>query len=189
MQGFYRQFIEAKATYFQALANDVKSLEKEVMLYGFRAQGNLNLAQEVVAKIFNDILGLNNIQIKAVLVGTARGDRPQPIKLSFFTLEGRNSVLSNAYKLSKPMSLEKCIPSRYRNKNKEFRRYGWELKQIDKTITTRTIFKGHKLVLEMKQKDVGDEKFDWTIVKEYYPEPESPTPRDEGSQNRGSVLI
>ena len=55
---------------------------------------------------------------------------------------------------------------------------------MDKSVTTRTIFKGHKLVLEMKQKDEDDNRFDWTIVKEYYPEPESPTAQNEVAKNR-----
>ena len=175
---------QAKATYFQSLANEIKSLEKEVMLYGFRADGNQDLAQEILNKVFNDILELNNILFKANHVGIARGDRPQPIRISFASTEGRNAALSKAFKLPKSMTFERCMPSRYRNKNKEFRRYGWEIKQVDKSVTTRTIFKGHKLVLEMKQKDEDDNRFDWTIVKEYYPEPESPTAQNEVAKNR-----
>ena len=31
----------------------------------------------------------------------------------------------------------------------------------------------------MKQKDEDDNRFDWTIVKEYYLEPESPTAQNK----------
>ena len=132
---------QVKATYFKSLANEIKSLEKEVMLYGFRAEGNQDLAQEILNKVFNDILGLNNILFKANRVDIAWGDRPQPIRISFASTEGRNAALSKAFKLPKSMTFERCMPSRYRNKNKEFTRYGWEIKQVDKSVTTRTILK------------------------------------------------
>ena len=84
--------------------------------------------------------------------------------------------------------MEKCLPRRYRAKNKEFRRQGWELKQADDSIVTRTVFKGHKLVLEMKQKDEEDKKYDWTIAKEYFPEPISPTDHAEIRRNREGLV-
>ena len=164
--------------------NEIKSLEKEVMLYGFKSEEVNDLTGEVLTKVFINILGLGNVNFKAMKLGVARDDRPQAIRISFASLEARNSVLSHAYKLPKTLTLEKCMPRRYRNKNKEFKRYGWELKQVDSSLTTRTVFKGHKLVLEMKQKDEGENKFDWTIVKEYYPEPESPTPKNEIAKSR-----
>ena len=59
---------------------------------------------------------------------------------------------------------------------------------MDKALVTRTVFKGHKLVLEMKQKDEEDIKYDWSIVKEYYPEPQSPTDREEIRRNREGLI-
>ena len=36
----------------------------------------------------------------------------------------------------------------------------------------------------MKQKNEDDTKYDWTIAKEYYPEPESPTDHGEAKRSR-----
>merc|ERR1711888_241799 len=36
----------------------------------------------------------------------------------------------------------------------------------------------------MKQPDEGDTKYDWTIVKEYFPQPVSPTDRSEADRVR-----
>ena len=80
------------------------------------------------------------------------------------------------------------MPRRYRPKNKDFQRQAWELKQVDNTLVTRTVFKGHKLVLEMKQKDQDNIKYDWTIANEYYPEPESPTDNSEARRNRQGLI-
>ena len=175
---------QAKATYFQSLVNEIKSLEKDVMLYGFRSEGGTNISSEIEKKVFEEIMNINDINIRADKIGTLPSDRPQPLKISFSSVDQRNKVLGQAFRLPRALSIEKCIPRRYRPVNKEFRRLGWELKQVDKTLVTRTVFKGHKLVLEMKQKDEDDVKFDWTIVKEYFPEPISPTDRQEISRNR-----
>ena len=77
------------------------------------------------------------------------------------------------------------MPRRYRQKNRDFKEYSWQLKEVAK-VKTKTVFKGHKLVLEMKQPDdtTTNTKYDWTIVKEYYPEPESPTDRTETNRTR-----
>ena len=80
------------------------------------------------------------------------------------------------------------MPRRYRNKNREFKSYAWQLKQVDKSLVTRIIFKGHKLTLEMKQKDLEETKYDWTIVREYSPEPESPTPKSDTSRIRTGLI-
>ena len=104
--------------------------------------------------------------------------------MSFKSVEDRNSVLRESRKLPRGVRVEKSMPRRYRPKNKEFNKHGWELKQVDDSLVTRTVFRGHKLVLEMKQKDEDDIKYDWTIAKEYYPEPESPTDRSEARRTR-----
>ena len=55
-------------------------------------------------------------------------------------------------------------------------------------VQTRVSFKGHKLILEFKQhdeiSDEGEIKYDWSIAKEYFPQPESPTDRSEARRNR-----
>ena len=72
-------------------------------------------------------------------------------------------------------------------KNRDFKEYSWQLKEAA-NVKTRTVFKGHKLVLEMKQHDDTSTKYDWTIVKEYYPEPESPTDRSEANRSREGLI-
>ena len=131
---------------------------------------------------------INNTIFKAERFGSAVGDRAQPIRISFNSVEARNRVLGQAFKLPRALTIEKCMPKRYRPVNKEFRRLGWELKQVDKASVTRTVFKGNKLVLETKQKDEEDIKYDWSIVKEYYPEPQSPTDREEIRHNREGLI-
>ena len=54
-----------------------------------------------------------------------------------------------------------------------------------RNVKTRTVFKAHNLVLEMKDLDEGEQKSDWMIMKEFYPEPETPT--DKGETNRTRV--
>ena len=156
-----------------------------MMLYGYKQDGGPDLAGEISIKVFGEIMDLDVQDFKAFPVGNISGDRPQPIKLCFMSLESRNLVLGSAFKLPKGISVEKCLPRRYRAKSREFRRYGWELKQIDQTLITRTIIKGPKLVLEMKQKDVDELKYDWTIVKEYIPEPVSPTEKENVKSREG----
>ena len=170
---------QAKATYFQSLVNEIKSLEKDMMLYGYKADGGPDIAAEIKRKVFKDIMGLDIDHVQAEFVGNAIGDKPRAIKVSFKSVENRNSVLRESRKLPRGVRVEKSMPRRYRPKNKEFNKHGWELKQVDNSLVTRTVFRGHKLVLEMKQKDEDDIKYDWTIAKEYYPEPESPTDRSE----------
>ena len=55
-------------------------------------------------------------------------------------------------------------------------------------VQTRVVFKAHKLVLQFKEHDeTGEEgtiKYDWSIAKEYFPQPESPTDRGEANRNR-----
>ena len=51
-------------------------------------------------------------------------------------------------------------------------------------MKTRTVFRGHLLVLEMKKLDQGEQKYDWIIMKEFYPEPEVPTDKGEVTRSR-----
>ena len=175
---------QAKATYFQSLVNEIKTFEKDMMLYGYKPDGGPDLASEIKMKVFKDIMGIDIPQVKAEFVGNAIGDKPKAIRVSFMSADARNNVLREGYKLPRGTSVEKSMPRRYRPKNKDFKRFGWELKQVDTSLVTRTVFKGHKLVLEMKQKNEDDTKYDWTIAKEYYPEPESPTDHGEAKRSR-----
>ena len=178
---------QAKATYFQSLANEIKSVDKDIMLYGYKADGGPDIAAEIKRKVFKDVMGLDIVQVKAEFVGNAIGDKPRAIKVSFQSVEDKNSVLREGRKLPRGVRVEKCMPRRYRPKNKDFQKLGWQIKQADNSLMTRTVFKGHKLVLEMKQKDEDDIKYDWTIAKEYYPEPESPTDYSEARRTRQNL--
>ena len=174
---------QAKATYFQSLVNELKTHERDMMIYGYKPDGGPDLASELRTKVFKTHMDLDIDRVKAVHVGSAIGDKPKAIRVSFESVETRNSVLGKGSKLPREVRIEKCMPRRYRPKNKEFKNFAWQLKQVDDVIT-RTVFKGHKLVLEMKQPDEDDNKYDWTIVKEYYPEPESPTDHGEAKRSR-----
>ena len=155
----YNAQATAKANYCQSLINEIKSLEKDVMLYGYRPQpGDVSLEEDIQLHLFKNAMGIENLSCKATVIGAPRNDRPQAIRLSFVSLEARNAALGKASKLPRKVSLEKCMPRRYRNKNREFKSYAWQLKQVDKSLVTRIIFKGHKLTLEMKQKDLEETK-------------------------------
>ena len=174
---------QVKATYFQSLVNELKLHEKDMMIYGYKPDGGPDLEAEIKQKLFKDKMDIDIDRFKAIFVGAGIRDKPKPIRVSFLSSEVRNNVLSQGFKLPKEVKIEKCMPRRYRNKNRDFKEYSWQLKEAA-NVKTRTVFKGHKLILEMKQHDDGPTKFDWTIVKEYYPEPESPTDRTEATRTR-----
>ena len=180
---------QVKATYFQSLVNELKAHEKDMMIYGYKSEGGPDLAGEIRKKLLKEVMELNIEHIKAIQVGSAVKDKPKPIRVSFQSAEIRNSVLVKGRKLPKEVRIEKCMPRRYRQKNRDFKEYSWQLKETT-NVMTRTVFKGHKLVLEMKQHDdpSTDTKYDWTIVKEYYPEPESPTDRSEAHRSRVGLI-
>jgi hypothetical protein len=103
--------------------------------------------------------------------------------VSFPSSETRNSVCKQEPKLPKDIKINKCLPVRYRQPSRDFREYSWQLKEAA-NVQTRVVFKGHKLVLEMRQPDDGEIKYDWSIAKEYFPQPESPTDRTETQRDR-----
>ena len=176
---------QVKSTYFQSLVNEIKQHETSMMIYGYKPDGGPDLATEIKDKIFQTQMGLEIDNIKAIKVGVAEVGKPQPIRVTFTSAEIRNTVLGKGSKLPKGGTrIEKCLPRRYRQKNKEFVDYGWQLKMI-RNVKTRTVFKAHNLVLEMKDLDEGEQKSDWMIMKEFYPEPETPT--DKGETNRTRV--
>ena len=86
---------QAKATYFQSLVNEIKSLEKDVMLYGFKSE-ETDLTVEISRKIFQESLELVNVNFKAEMIGGSRGGRPPAIRLRFSSVEARNNVLSKS---------------------------------------------------------------------------------------------
>ena len=174
---------QINATYFQSLANDLKLHEKDIMIYGFRCDGSPELEPQIRQKLFKDKLELDIGAFKAFKVGTESNGKPKPIRVSFPSTETRNTVCRQAFKLPKDIKIDKCLPQRYRQRHREFREYSWQLKQAA-DVQTRVVFKGHKLVLEFKQNDEEGIKYDWTIAKEYYPEPVSPTDRSESNRDR-----
>ena len=177
---------QINATYFQSLANELKNHEKDLMIYGYHSDGSPDLVAQIRQKVFKDKLDVDIGQFKAVQVGSESNDKPKPIRVSFPSAETRNFVCRQAYKLPRGprnLQIEKCLPQRYRQKNKDFRHYGWQLREAA-NVQTRVVTKGHKLVLEFKQHDEGEEKFDWTIAKEYFPQPVSPTDRTEAERDR-----
>ena len=177
---------QINATYFQSLANELKNHEKDLMIYGYHNDGSPDLVAQIRQKVFKDKLEVDIGQFRAVQVGSENNDKPKPIRVSFPSSETRNYVCRQAYKLPRGprnIQIEKCLPQRYRQKNKDFRHYGWQLREAA-NVQTRVVTKGHKLVLEFKQHDEGDDKFDWTIAKEYFPQPVSPTDRTEAERDR-----
>ena len=171
------------ATYYQSLANEIKNHEKDLMIFGFKPDGSPDLVAEIRDKVFKDKLEIKVENFKAVQVGSDLGDKPKPIRVSLPTAEIRNSLCKLSFKLPKGITIEKCMPQRYRQQNREFRKYGWQLREAA-NVQTRIVFKGHKLVLEMKQPNEGEIRYDWTIAREYFPQPVSPTDRTEADRNR-----
>ena len=174
---------QINATYYQSLANDLKHHEKDLMVYGFDPEGAADLAAAIKQKLFKDKLELDIDQLKAVHVGVGFEGKPKPIRVSLTSNEIRNSICRQSSKLPKGTKVEKCLPTRYRIPFKEFREYSWQLKEAN-DVQTRVVFKGHKLLVEMKQHNEGDIKYDWTIAKEYFPQPQSPTDRTEFQRDR-----
>ena len=177
---------QVKSTYFQSLVNEIKQHETGMMIYGYKPDGGPDLVNEISNKLFKAHMNLQIDNFKAIMVGVADGDKAKPIRVTFNSVETRNTVLGKGGSLPKGpkgIRIEKCMPRRYRQKNRDFVDYGWQLKQI-RNVKTRTVFKAHKLVLEMRDLDEGGLKYDWTIVKEYFPEPESPTDKGEASRTR-----
>ena len=174
---------QINATYYQSLVNDLKHHEKDLMIYGYKPDGGPDLAAEIGQKLFKDKINLEISNLKAVQVGSETGGKLRAIRVSLPSNEIRDLVCKQSSKLPRGVNLEKCLPMRYRQPNREFRKYSWQLKEAA-NVYTRVVFKGHKLVLEMKEPNEGDIRYDWTIVKEYFPQPESPTDRTQAQRDR-----
>ena len=174
---------QINATYYQSLVNELKLHEKDLMIYCFKMEGTDDLDAQIRQKLFKDKLGLDIGQFKALQVGSESRGKPKPIRVSFPSSETRNSVCKQGPKLPKDIKIDKCLPVRYRQPSRDFREYSWQLKEAA-NVQTRVVFKGHKLVLEMRQPDDGEIKYDWSIAKEYFPQPESPTDRTETQRDR-----
>ena len=178
---------QAKATYFQSLVNEIKEHETGMMIYGFKPTVGTDLVTDIRTNLIENEMGLQIDQLKAVKVGVAKLNEAQPIRITFTNAETRNAVLGKGKKVPKGVRIEKCLPRKYRQKNKEFVDYGWQLKQVRDDVKTRTVFRGHLLVLEMKKLDQNEQKYDWIIMKEFYPEPEVPTDKGEVGRTRAGL--
>ena len=174
---------QINATYYQSLVNDLKLHEKDLMIYGFQPDGSPELEPQIRKKVFKDKLELDIGHFKATQVGSANDGKPKPIRVSFPTTEIRDSICRQSRKLPREMRIDKCLPQRYRQPHREFREYSWQLKEAA-NVHTRVVFKGHKLVLEFKQHDAEGIRYDWSIAKEYFPEPVSPTDRTQTNRDR-----
>ena len=174
---------QINATYHQSLVNDLKLHEKDLMIYGFQVEGSPDVESQIRQKVFKDKLDLDIGGFKAIQIGSTNNGKPKPIRVSFQSTETRNSVCRLAYKLPKEIKVDKCLPQRYRQPHREFREYSWQLKEAA-NVHTRVVFKAHKLVLEFKQPDADGIKYDWSIAKEYFPQPVSPTDRTETNRDR-----
>ena len=179
---------QINATYYQSLANELKNHEKDLMIYGFQTSGSPDLEGEIRQKLFKDKLDTDIGQFKAVQVGSGIGGKPKPIRASFLSTEIRNTVCRQSSKLPQNIKIEKCLPQRYRHKHRDFRKYAWQLRE-GADVQARVVFKGHKLVLEFKQHDDGPDKFDWSIAKEYFPQPVSPTDKTEAERDRQGLKV
>ena len=180
---------QVRKTYYQSLVTEIKQHETGLMIYGFKPDGSPDLAKDISTNLFNNKMGLDINNFKAIKVGAAKDGEPQPIRVNFSAVEIRNSVLSKGSSLPKGTKIEKCMPRRYRQKNREFVDYGWQVKQVRENVKTRVVFKGHLLVLEMRKLNDGDLKYDWTIVKEFCPEPETPTDKAEAHRTRVGLSV
>ena len=129
---------QINATYYQSLANELKNHEKDLMIYGFQTNGP-DLEAQIRKNLFNDKLDLDIGQFKAVQVGSENGGKPKPIRVSFLSAETRNTVCRQSSKLPQNVKIEKCLPQRYRQKHREFRKYSWHLRE-GADVQTRVVF-------------------------------------------------
>ena len=120
---------QINATYYQSLVNDLKHHEKDLMIYGYRPDGGPDLAAEIGQKLFKDRMNLDIDHFKAVQVGSETGGKPKAIRVSLPSNEIRNLVCKQSSRLPKGVNVEKCLPMRYRQPNREFRKYSWQLKE------------------------------------------------------------
>ena len=174
---------QINATYYQSLVNDLKLHEKDLMIYGFQPDGSSDIESQIRQNLFRDKLDLDVGGFKATQVGSTYNGKPKPIRVSLQSTETRNSICRLAHKLPRDIRVDKCLPQRYRQPHREFREYSWQLKEAA-NVHTRVVFKAHKLVLEFKQPDTEGIKYDWSIAKEYFPQPISPTDRTESNRDR-----
>ena len=175
---------QANASYCQSLVAEIKQHETGLMIYGHTPDDGTDLETNIRTKVFKDIMELDIGYLK-VFKFTSRDSKPPSIRVTLGSSEIRNTILSRGRKLPKGIRIEKCLPQKYRQKNKDFLDYGFQLKQIRNNIKTRTIFKAHKLVLEMREVcEDGKPKGDWMEMKEFYPPPEMPGDTKEVTRSR-----
>ena len=177
----------ANASYCQSLVAEIKQHENGLMIYGYTPINDTDLETEIRTKIFKDIMELDVGFIKTFKFAS-KDSKPPSIRVSLSSSDIRNTILGRGRKLPKGIRIEKCLPQKYRQKNKEFLDYGFQLKQIRDNIKTRTVFKAHRLVLEMREVDnEGKPKGDWIEMKEFYPPPEMPGDKNETNRSRAGL--
>ena len=179
---------EINTTHFKNLVNEIKETESSLMIFGYKPQGGPDLGADVYQNILVDKLGINSqvyFQAEKIGEGDSSKNREAPIKLNFQTFIARNQILKMGFKLPRGLKMEKCMPREYRNKNKELLHLGWQLKSALKNgIKTRVIFQEHLLCLQVKKKDEGALKYDWTIQKEWFPPQRVSGVKSEAARNR-----
>ena len=90
---------QINATYYQSLVNDLRNHEKDLMIYGFKLDGGPNIEAEIRQKLFKEKLDLDIGNFKAVQIGTEKGGKPKPIRVSLQSSEIRDSITRQAFKL------------------------------------------------------------------------------------------
>lgn len=153
--------------YFSELAQEMRKHEKVVVIFGFKGGEGEQLVTELKG-LFKNSLGVEIESIIAQKMGVAKEGKEPPIRVEFQTFIDRNNVLKNSKKIPTGIKVVKSLPQKYRDKSAEFLTLGWQLR-VTKNVITRVIPNGHLLMLQMKKPDEGNLKFDWTIVKEWYP--------------------
>ena len=111
-------------------------------------------------------------------ISGSRGGKSES-SILFVTLgssQQRNSCFKFAKNAPQNVKLDQHVPKNYLKKYREFQNEGWKLR-LTNNFQTRIDFGGANLTLRYKKKDTDEQKFAWTIAKEFCPKAEKPTPR------------
>lgn len=156
-----------EGAYISELAQEMRKHEKVVVIFGFKGGEGEKLGTEV-KDLFKNSLGVEVESLVAQKMGAAKEGKDPPIRVEFQTFIDRNNVLKHSKNMPEGIRIVKSLPQKYRDKNTELLNLGWQLR-VTKNVITRVIPNGHLLTLQMKKPDEGNLKFEWTIVKEWYP--------------------
>jgi hypothetical protein len=182
---------EILTNHFQSLANDIRQTETGIMLFGYKPDGGSDdlmteIKQKVLIEKMKLSLDIGNFRVEKI--GRGGPGKNAPIKMTFSSFSLRNEILKSGNQLPKPLKIEKCLPPAYRNKNKELLHKGWQLKLAKRfTIKTRVILVGHLLVLQVKNVDDLDSKYDWVNQIEWFPPKSDPTAKPEPKKPRAGL--